>query len=73
MMKQARNHANQAKYQFKAGCCPLSGFADVTDPAERERPLMEELRWTQSALAKAKDEIGRKQRALAEVGKTTIY
>lgn len=41
-------------------------FADVTDPAERERLLMEELRRTQGELAKAKDEINRKQRALAE-------
>lgn len=44
----------------------LFDFADVTDPAEREQLLMEELRRAQSALAKAKDEINRKQRALAE-------
>lgn len=44
----------------------LFDFADVTDPAEREQLLMEELRRTQNALAKAKDEINRKQRALAE-------
>lgn len=41
-------------------------FADITDPAEREQLLMEELRRTQNALSKAKDEISRKQRALAE-------
>lgn len=41
-------------------------FADVTDPAERERLLMEELRRTQGELAKAKDEIRQKQRALDE-------
>ena len=41
-------------------------LADITDPAEREQLLMEELRRTQNALAKAKDEINRKQRALAE-------
>ena len=41
-------------------------LADVTDPAEREQLLMEELRRTQNALAKAKDEINRIQRALAE-------
>lgn len=41
-------------------------FADVTDPAERERLLMEELRRTQSALTKAKDEISREQQSLAE-------
>ena len=41
-------------------------FADVTDPVERERLLVEELRRTQSALAKAKDDIRRKQRALDE-------
>lgn len=41
-------------------------FADVTDPAERERLLMEELRRTQGELAKAKDEIRQKQRALNE-------
>ena len=40
--------------------------ADITDPAEREQLLMEELRRTQNALSKAKDEINRKQRALAE-------
>ena len=51
----------------KQGNAPsLFGFADVTDPAERERLLMEELRRAQSALAKAKDEIGREQQALAE-------
>lgn len=41
-------------------------LADITDPAEREQLLMKELRRTQNALAKAKDEISRKQRALAE-------
>ena len=41
-------------------------FADVADPAERERLLMEELRRTQGELAKAKDEIRQKQRALDE-------
>lgn len=41
-------------------------FADITDPAEREQLLMEELRRMQNALSKAKDEISRKQRALAE-------
>jgi hypothetical protein len=40
--------------------------AGATDPTEREQLLMEKLRRTQSALAKAKDEISRKQRALAE-------
>ena len=40
-------------------------FADATDPAERERLLMEELRRTQSALAEADIEIKQKQRALA--------
>ncbi len=32
-------------------------FADATDPAEHERPLMEGPCRTQSALAKAKDDI----------------
>lgn len=41
-------------------------LADITDPAEREQLLMEELRRTQNALAKAKDEVSRIQRALAE-------
>lgn len=41
-------------------------LADIADPAEREQLLMEELRRTQNALSKAKDEISRKQRALAE-------
>ena len=41
-------------------------FADATDPAERERLLMEELCRTQSALAEADIEIRQKQRALAE-------
>lgn len=41
-------------------------FADVTDHAERERLLMEELRWTQRALAEAEIEIKQKQRAIAE-------
>lgn len=41
-------------------------FADATDPAERERLLMGELRRTQSALAEADIEIKQKQRALAE-------
>lgn len=43
----------------------LFDFADATDPAGRERLLMEELRRTQSALAKAKDEIGREARRAA--------
>ena len=37
-------------------------LADITDPAEREQLLMEELRRTQNALAKAKDEVSRIQR-----------
>ena len=41
-------------------------LADIADPAERVQLLMEELRRTQNALSKAKDEISRKQRALAE-------
>ena len=41
-------------------------FADVTDHAERERLLIEELRRTQRALAEAEIEIKQKQRALAE-------
>lgn len=41
-------------------------FADATDPAERERLLMEELRRAQSALAEADIEIKQKQRTLAE-------
>lgn len=41
-------------------------FADATDPAKRERPLMEEPCRTQSALAEADIEIKQKQRALAE-------
>ena len=41
-------------------------FADVTDHAERERLLMEELHRTQHALAEAECEIKQKQRALAE-------
>ena len=41
-------------------------FADATDPAERERLLMEELRRTQSALVEADIEIKQKQCALVE-------
>lgn len=52
---------------LRQGIVPsLFDFADVADPAECERLLMEELCRTQSALAKAKDEIGREQRTLAE-------
>lgn len=41
-------------------------FADATDPAKRERLLMEKPCRTQSALAEADIEIKQKQRALAE-------
>lgn len=65
-MKGANMNDNPKAASAQESIASHFDFADVTDPAERERLLMEELRRTQNALAKAKDEISRKQRALAE-------
>ena len=66
MMKGANMSDNPKAASTQGSIASHFDFADVTDPAERERLLMEELRRTQGELAKAKDEINRKQRALAE-------
>lgn len=66
MMKGANMNDNPKAASTQESIASHFDFADVTDPAEREQLLMEELRRTQNALAKAKDEINRIQRALAE-------
>ena len=65
-MKGANMNDNPKAASTQESIASHLNFADITDPAERERLLMEELRRTQSALAKAKDEVSRMQRALAE-------
>ncbi len=66
MMKGA-NMSDNPKAASTQGSFPSHfDFADVANPAERERLLVEELRRTQGELAKAKDDIRRKQRALDE-------
>ena len=66
MMKGASMNGNPKAASTQESVASHFDLADIADPAERERLLMEELRRTQNALAKAKDEISRKQRALAE-------
>lgn len=66
MMKGANMSDNPKAASTQGSIASHFDLADVTDPAEREQLLMEELRRTQNALAKAKDEINRIQRALAE-------
>ena len=66
MMKGANMNDNPKAASTQESIASHFDLADVTDPAEREQLLMEELRRTQNALAKAKDEINRIQRALAE-------
>ena len=66
MMKGANMNDDPKAASTQESIASHLNFADITDPAEREQLLMEELRRTQNALAKAKDEINRKQRALAE-------
>ena len=66
MMKGANMSDNPKAASAQGSIASHFDFADVTDPAERERLLMEELRRTQGELAKAKDEIRQKQRALDE-------
>lgn len=65
-MKGANMNDNPKAASAQESIASHFDLADVTDPAEREQLLMKELRRTQNALAKAKDEISRKQRALAE-------
>ncbi len=65
-MKGANMNDNPKAASTQESIASHLNFADITDPAEREQLLMEELRRTQNALSKAKDEISRKQRALAE-------
>ena len=65
-MKGANMNDNPKAASTQESIASHFDLADVTDPAEREQLLMEELRRTQNALAKAKDEINRIQRALAE-------
>ena len=66
MMKGANMNDDPKAASTQENIASHFDLADITDPAEREQLLMEELRRTQNALAKAKDEINRKQRALAE-------
>ena len=66
MMKGANMNDDPKAASTQENIASHFDLADITDPAEREQLLMEELRRTQNALAKAKDEISRKQRALAE-------
>ena len=66
MMKGASMNGNPKAASTQESVASHFDLADITDPAEREQLLMKELRRTQNALAKAKDEISRKQRALAE-------
>lgn len=65
-MKGANMNDNPKAASTQESIASHFDLADIADPAEREQLLMEELRRTQNALAKAKDEISRKQRALAE-------
>lgn len=65
-MKGANMNDNPKAASAQESIASHFDLADITDPAEREQLLMEELRRTQNALSKAKDEISRKQRALAE-------
>lgn len=65
-MKGANMNDNPKAASTQESIASHLNFADITDPAEREQLLMEELRRMQNALSKAKDEISRKQRALAE-------
>lgn len=65
-MKGANMNDNPKAASTQESIASHLNFADITDPAEREQLLMEELRRTQNALSKAKDEVSRIQRALAE-------
>lgn len=65
-MKGANMNDNPKAASTQESIASHFDLADIADPAEREQLLMEELRRTQNALSKAKDEISRKQRALAE-------
>lgn len=66
MMKGANMNDDPKAASTQENIASHFDLADITDPAEREQLLMEELRRTQNALAKAKDEVSRIQRALAE-------
>ena len=66
MMKGANMNDDPKAASTQENIASHFDLADITDPAEREQLLMKELRRTQNALAKAKDEVSRIQRALAE-------